>query len=111
MNVLFLPLIRDEVDQIKFQVFLCRGGARFMDFVALRSGKPHSENGREIVEVRYGPDLGRLFSWAASRVAPKLSFWFDRAKGSYVAHRAPLYSRGPEVTVVRDGVSVSGMTR
>jgi hypothetical protein len=111
MNVLFLPLIRGEVKQIKFQVFLCSGGARFMNFVALRNGKTRSENGREIIEVRYGPDLGRLLSWAASKVAPKLSFWFDLGKGSYVAHRAPLYTKGPEVTVVRDGIPAKQISR
>ena len=41
----------------------------------------------------------------ARQIAPKLSFWFDpRSPHEWVAHRLPLYSGGPEVTVVRDDV-------
>lgn len=103
MNMLFLPLLRGEVEKIQFQLFLCRGGPRFVDFVAHKGGHATDGRDREIVEVRYAPDLGRLLSWAASPVLPELSFWFEAESGHYVAHRIPLYSKGPEVTVVREG--------
>ena len=36
---------------------------------------------------------------------PKLSFWFDpRSASPWLAHRIPLYSKGPEVFVIRDGL-------
>jgi hypothetical protein len=36
---------------------------------------------------------------------PRLSFWFDPTTPTpWLAYRLPLYSKGPEVLVVRDGV-------
>ena len=36
---------------------------------------------------------------------PQLSFWFDaNGNGTYLAHRMPLFTKGPEVTIVRDGI-------
>jgi hypothetical protein len=104
MNMLFLPIARGEVERIRFQLFVCRGGARFYKFVAFAG--PRSHDGKsQIIEVRYGPDLGKLMSWVASRVMPRLSFWFDTNRnGAYVAHRMPIYSRGPEIVMIRDGV-------
>ena len=38
--------------------------------------------------------------------APRLVFWFDPARSNpWIAHRLPLYSSGPDVVVVREGVS------
>jgi hypothetical protein len=102
MSLLFQPLIHGEVERVEFQAFLCRGGARLMNFVAL-PGKP-SADGR-VVEVRFGPNLGKVASWFASVVVPKLRFWFDADSGQYLAHRMPLYGGGPEVVVSREGVS------
>ncbi len=105
MHLLFLPIIRGEVERIRFQLFVCRGGATLHDFVALAGGPPVTRDGRTIQEIRYGPDLGRWVSWVASRVLPKLSFWFDTShRGEYVAHRMPLYSKGPEILMIRSGV-------
>jgi hypothetical protein len=111
MSLLLLPIARGQVDRLRFQTFLCRGGgARFMDFVALPGPELAKHPSREIVEVRFGPDLGRVASWFASVIVPKLRFWFDRARdGDYVAHRMPLYSGGPEVVVMRDGISASAL--
>jgi hypothetical protein len=105
MNLLFLPIARGEVERIRFQLFVCRGGAKFHEFVAFAG--PGSRGGQgQIIEVRYGPDLGNVMSWVASRVMPRLSFWFDTNRnGAYVAHRMPIYSRGPEIVMIRDGVT------
>ena len=102
MSLLFQPLIRGDVERIEFQAFLCRGGARLMGFVALPG--PRSADG-QVVEVRFGPNLGRVASWFASVVVPKLRFWFAADGGEYLAHRMPLYGGGPEVVVSREGVS------
>ena len=49
---------------------------------------------------------GPILSFIARAVTPQLSFWFDPAAPSrWLAHRMPLYSDGPEVVVVRQGVS------
>jgi hypothetical protein len=105
LNLLFLPLVRREKKEIAFQLFMCGGGAHFMDFVANLA--PSSGNGNRpqtIVEVRYGPDFG-LATLVAQNFVPKLSFWFDpEAPHRWMAHRLPLYGKGPEVFVVRDGV-------
>jgi hypothetical protein len=109
MSLLFQPLVRGSADRIEFRAFLCLGGARFMDFVALRAGPGPDAN---VHEIRFGPDLGRIVSWFASIVVPKLRFWFDAdAGGKYLAHRIPLYGGGPEVLVVRDGVDASSLFR
>ena len=79
-----------------------------MDFVANLA--PSSRNGKQphkVVEVRYGPDFG-LATVVAQNFVPKLSFWFDPDdREAWIAHRLPLYSRGPEVFVIRDGVPAS----
>ena len=105
MSLLFQPLVRGETDRIEFQAFLCRGGARLMDFVAIPARSSSRPPGDHVVEVRFGPNLGRFMSWMASVVVPKLRFWFDAEHGEYLAHRMPLYGGGPEVVVAREGVS------
>jgi hypothetical protein len=102
LNLLFLPLVQGDSEQLSFQIFLCRGGPRFMDFEARLA--PPNGTGGGLVEVRYGPDLG-LVSMIARGLIPQLSIWFDpRSPQSWAAHRVPLYSKGPEVFVIRDGV-------
>ncbi len=102
MSLLFQPLVRGERERVEFEAFMCRGGARLMKFVAL-PGRA-SEDGK-VAEVRFGPNLGRVASWLASVVVPKLRFWFDARDGQYLAHRMPLYGGGPEVVISREGVS------
>jgi hypothetical protein len=103
LNLLFLPLVRGEVDTVDFQYFLCRGGARLMDFRARLAGAVHQKNGSRFIEVAYGPQLGGMVSWIAKQLIPRLSFWFEANQdGTYLAHRMPLFSKGPEVVVVRD---------
>jgi hypothetical protein len=105
LNLLFLPLVRREKEQVAFQFFMCGGRAHFMDFVANLA--PSSRNGNRppnVVEVRYGPDFG-IASMVAQSFIPKLSFWFHPEEPHrWIAHRLPLYGKGPEVFVVRDGV-------
>ena len=56
-----------------------------------------------LLEVEYNVDFGMLNSLAAPFL-PKLSFWFDPdSPGSWIAHRMPLFSKGPTVLVVRSG--------
>lgn len=105
MNLFFLPLVRGSAQRLDFQVFLCRGGPRLVDFHATRAPSNGHGAAPEIVEIRYGPDLGPVLSLIAGSFLPKLSFWFDRAEPyRWLAHRIPLYSDGPEVFVIRDGI-------
>lgn len=106
LNLLFLPLVRGETSQLSFQLFLCRNGAQLLDFQAWVA--EHAQNVQAgPVEIRYAPDLG-LLSPFARQLVPRLSFWFDpRAPHGWIAHRLPLYAGGPEVLVVREGISTA----
>ncbi len=77
-----------------------------MDFQAsVARQEPGSPGSPELVEVRYAPDLGTVVSFLAKAVVPQLSFWFDpNSPTRWLAHRMPLYSDGPEVLVVRQGI-------
>jgi hypothetical protein len=103
MNLLFLPLVRGEAQTLEFQLFLCRDGARVMNFEAwVKKNKRASERP---IEVRYAPDFGAVVSMIARNFAPRLSFWFNANEPhEWMGHRLPLYSGGPEVLVIRDGV-------
>ena len=102
LSFLFLPLVRGETEEIEFQLFFCGLGTRFVTFTANRA--PSNGSSPNAVEVRYGPDFGFATVMAASFV-PKLSFWFDpETPHRWLAHRLPLYGRGPEVYVIRKGV-------
>lgn len=105
LNLLFMPLVRGDQKKLEFQIFLCREEARVVDFEAwTENGGP----GR--VEVRYGPDLGPFVSTMAQHFAPRLAFWFQRsAPYDWQANRLPLYSGGPEITVVRQGLGVDAL--
>lgn len=111
LNLLFLPLVRGSTERVAFQLFLCRGNPRVLDFEAKVAARSNGDSPRAIVEVTYAPDLGNVVSWLASSMLPNFSFWFDaNAEPAYLAHRMPLYSKGPEVLVVRDGVSPTWLT-
>jgi hypothetical protein len=105
LNLMFLPLVRGEAEELRFQIFLCGGGPRLLDFVAnIAPGSQSGDDSGHLIEVRYGPDFG-LATLVARSFVPKLSFWFDaEAPHDWMAHRLPLYGEGPEVFVVRDGV-------
>jgi hypothetical protein len=111
LTLLFEPLVRGDEAKTSFQLMLCEGGARLVDFeahVERRAAGAHGPG--SLVEVRYRPDLGPIASFVAERLVPQLSFWFDpTAPTPWLAHRLPLYSDGPEVLVVREGVPTRWM--
>jgi hypothetical protein len=104
MQLLFQPLVRGEVEDLRFQIVLCSDGPQLQDMIAVR-GPRLERDGREIVEIRYGPDMGKTVAFFASRLLPSFSFWFDAKDGAYLGHRMPLYRKGPEVVLVRSGLT------
>ncbi len=105
MNLFFLPLVRGEAERLDFQLFLCSHGPRLVDFEATRATANGSGTPRDVVEIRYGPQLGPILSLVVPRFLPRLSFWFDREQPNrWLAYRVPLYSDGPEVLVIREGI-------
>ncbi len=107
LNLLFRPIGMGQTNSVDSQAFFCLGGARVMGFTAEVVDRDREEaiDGRIIREIKYGPDGRGLLSWAAQPLAPKISFWVDAARdGAYLAHRMPLYSRGPVVYFIADGV-------
>jgi len=106
LNLLFLPLVHGDTDKMNYQVFLCRGGARLMDFEAWVARRERGSNGHDpLVEVRYGPDFGGLMSIVAQNFVPNFAVWFDPKRvNPWLAHRIPLYAKGPEVLVIREGI-------
>ena len=103
MNLFFQPLVRGEQETLRFQLFLCRDGARLLDFEAWV--EPRNDPDAPI-QVRYGPDLGVLVSTLARQITPRRTFWFDPAAPQvWQGHRLPLYTGGPEVFVVREGIT------
>jgi hypothetical protein len=109
LNLLFDPLVKGDAATVDFQILLCRGNAKLVDFQArVVRRDDDADGGEQLVEVRYGPDFGALFSVLAKAVVPRLSFWFDPAASSpWIAHRMPLYANGPEVFVVRQGIETN----
>lgn len=109
LNLLFDPLVKGDVSTVDFQILLCRGDAQLVDFQAKVVRREDGTDGSEpLVEVRYGPDFGSVFSLLAKAIVPRLSFWFDPASPSpWIAHRMPLYTDGPEVFVVRQGIETN----
>lgn len=108
LNLLFQRLVTGEVKEVAFQVLLCRFGARLIDAHARVATPARARGG--LVEVQYELDLGLLATMAAPFL-PTLSFWFDRdAPGAWVAHRMPLFSKGPTVLVVRSGFTPERLT-
>ncbi len=109
LNLLFDPLVRGDAAKIDFQILLCKSDAKLLDFQARVVHRADGSDGSEhLVEVRYGPDFGAVFSLFANAVVPRLSFWFDPASPTpWVAHRMPLYTDGPDVFVVRHGIETS----
>jgi hypothetical protein len=112
LSLLFQPLMKGDTPSTAFQLFLCEGGARLIDFEARVERRDTGAHGPgSLVEVRYRPDLGPIGSFVAEQLIPQLSFWFDpTAPSPWLAHRLPLYSKGPEVIVVRDGVPTRWLT-
>ena len=107
VNLLFLPLARGEREQVTFQVLLCGGGPRLVTARAQVARRVRTEDGlRDIVEIQYDMDFGPVLSRLARPFVPKLSVWFDPGvPDGWLAHRMPLFAKGPTVMVVRTGIS------
>jgi hypothetical protein len=106
MALLFSPLATGELETLHFQIALCRNGPVLYKMLAVR--QPTSRiAGRKVVEIRYGPDLGKAVAWFASRLLPKYSFWFDARDGNYLGHRMPLHRDGPKILLLREGLTPS----
>jgi len=105
-NLLFEPLIRGNVKAIDFQFFVCRPRPYLVSFQATVTRRdPATADAHEVVEVRYEP-RGGFVSMIVRQFAPRLIFWFDPARQNpWIAYRLPLYSSGPDVVILRDGVS------
>jgi hypothetical protein len=102
LNLLFHQLVTGKSEEVSFQILLCRFGARLVPAMA-HVVTPPGAGGKGLLEVEYNVDFGMLSSLAAPFL-PKLSFWFDPdSPGSWIAHRMPLFSKGPTVLVVRSG--------
>jgi len=104
MQLLFQPLVAGEIEELRFQLVLCTDGPQLQEMIAVR-GPRFVHEGREIVEIRYGPDLGKTIAFLASRLLPSLSFWFDAKDGAYIGHRMPLHRKGPDVVLVSAGLT------
>lgn len=104
MQLLFRPLIEHRVDELEFQIAACNNGPVIHRMIAVR-GPTRQRDGREVVEIRYGPDFGKTVAWFASRLMPNFSFWFDTHDGGYLGHRMPLHRKGPEILLVRQGLT------
>jgi hypothetical protein len=115
LNLLFDPLVRGKVREVHFQLALCHlEGGRLVDATArVAAESPDTEpSGKpgHLVEVRYELDLGPILSRLAAPFLPRLSFWFDESRpGGWIAHRMPLFSKGPTVLVVRHGFTPAGI--
>jgi hypothetical protein len=109
LSLLFDPLVKGDAATVDFQILLCRSKAKFIDFQARVVRRDGAADGDEsLVEVRYAPDFGAFFSLLAKTIVPRLSFWFDPASANpWIAHRMPLYTDGPEVFVVRQGIETN----
>lgn len=106
LSLLFQPLAAGKTNAVKFQILLCRDDPRLVDFKATIVARSAPKAEKQIVEIRYEPDLGAVIGWLAQAVIPDLSFWFDVTSAPvYLAHQMPIYAQGPEVIIVREGVS------
>lgn len=103
MQLLFLPMVRGEVDTLNFQVAMCKPEPVIYQMIAVRN-EPVVRDGRRIIQIEYGPDLGKTIAWLASRLLPSFAFWFDADTGEYIGHRMPLHREGPEILLVRTGL-------
>ena len=107
LNLLFQSLVEGRIATLNFQLLVCRFGARLIDIDAHVASKSHdSPSTSRFIEVVYQPNFGKFVSLVAQNLFPRLSVWFDpRASNAWIAHRVPLYSKGPEVLVIRDAVA------
>jgi hypothetical protein len=105
LNLLLRPLVTGAEQRVRFQTFVCGDTVRIVDTEASRVGPPAGERSG-LVEVRYRFDLGLGLSLLARPFLPRIRFWFDAQRPNvWVGYRLPLYSDGPTVLVLRNGVN------
>ncbi len=110
LNLLFLPLVRGETQEIDFEFLVCHGPRLVEAHATVARRIPEGTDGRSLVEVRYVLDFGPLLSVLARPFIPRFAFWFDPSRRDpWIAHRIPLFSGGPEVLVVRTGVAPASL--
>jgi hypothetical protein len=109
LNLLFQPLVAGDSESMSFQLLICRFGARLVDIDAHVVSRPgDGQTANRFVEIESQPNFGKFVSFVAGNLMPRLSFWFDPRRSSpWIAHRVPLYSKGPEVFVIRDTVAAA----
>lgn len=106
MNLLLQPLAAGVESRVDFQFLACRAGRVVGATARVARGAAGGP-----IEVRSELDLGILTPLARGFL-PHFSFWFDPSRaGSWIAHRMPLFTGGPEVLVVRNGVPLRTLTR
>lgn len=103
LQLLFEPLVTGDRTRLEFQLVLCRKGPVLYDMVAKRESESEFSKD-QVVEIQYGPDVGKTFGWLAQKVLPRFAFWFDARRGNYLGHRMPLHTKGPEILLVRHGL-------
>ncbi len=114
LHLLFEPLVHREIDHLDVQVFFCLGGPRILNFRATAKDLPQPEAspGPGIRQVSYSAAGGSLISWVAKHIGPTIYFWFrDETPYPYMGHYLPLYSGGPEVYIIREGIEPSLVIR
>jgi hypothetical protein len=107
MTLVLQALARDPKTEVEFQFLACRAG-RIADVRARVA--PGSSPSSGLVEVRSELDLGPVLTPLARAFLPRFSFWFQPGlRGAWAAHRMPLFTGGPEVLIVRSGVSLGAL--
>jgi hypothetical protein len=103
LNLFLRPLADGAEQRADFQTLACGKEIRLVDTEARVTARiPAAAGHPPLVRVRCRFQLGPLLSSLAGPFLPKLVFWFDTVgTDSWVAHRAPLYSNGPSVLVLR----------
>jgi hypothetical protein len=112
LNLVFLPLARGEMDEMSFQIFLCRFGPRVLNARAKVSRREPARDGKpQPVEVAYELQMPLYLSKLARPFLPRIAMWFDAgSEGHWLGHRMPLFAKGPTVMVVRSGTSPSALS-
>jgi len=105
LNLLFQPMVRGEVRELRFQILLCGGGPRIVSAVArVVESQAARADGASLVRIQYELSLPKMLARVVARWLPRLSFWFDpNDAGAWIGHEMPLYSKGPTVLMVRRG--------
>jgi len=102
MNLALKPLAAGALEAVHFQMVLCEGWKEIVDVEARAEG---ARDGGP-VEMRLRFDVGgRVVSALFAPFLPDIRIWMrPQAPNEWLAHRLPLYPRGPTIEIVREGV-------